>query len=196
LATLDAHMMREAGALAERIDRYAGADAWVLLLGDPARVHATRNELAALASRTRTVRKVVTRLSEAKITELAGNAVAELEKERQQGSLERIVRMAGADGGGALGVELTCRALAEGRAEQLFFSPRFAVDAPDLLELALHAAFDRSATAEALSDGVAERVDRLGGGICALLRCPSLMSSRTVESGPLGDGRRAAQTHR
>jgi transcriptional regulator with XRE-family HTH domain len=177
LETLNARTVKEEGALAERICRYAGADAWVLLLGHPATLQATRNDLAAVASRTRTVKEVVTRLSESEITELSRNAVAELERERQQRSLERIVRMAGADGGGALGVELTCRALADGRAEQLLFSPRFAVDAPDLLELALHAAFDRSASAEALSDRAAELLDRRAGGICALLRPPSLIPS-------------------
>jgi hypothetical protein len=180
LETLNARTAHDAGALAERVRRYAGADAWVLLLGHPAVLHTARAELGALASRTRTVEEVINRLSEAEVTHLVGTAVAELEAERQGRSLERIVRMAEADGGGALGVERTFRALAEGRAKQLFFSPRFAVDAPDLLELALHAAFDRSASAEALSDGAAERVDRVAGGICALLRRPSLMASHTV----------------
>jgi hypothetical protein len=180
LETLNARTAHDAGALAERIRRYAGADAWVLLLGQPAVLHAARAELGALASRTRTVEEVINRPSQAEVTNLVGTAIAELEAERQGRSLERIVRMAEADGIGDLGVELTFRALAEGRAKQLFFSPRFAVDAPDLLELALHAAFDRSASAEALSDGAAERVDRLAGGICATLRCPSLRSGRTV----------------
>ena len=170
LETLDTRTAQGTAALAERIRHYAGADAWVLLLGDPTVLHTARAQLATLASRTRVVEEVITRLSEAEIIRVVGPVVAELEAERQGGSLERIVRKADADGRGALGVELTCRALAEGRVEQLFFSPRFAVDAPDLLELALHAAFDRCASAEALSDGAAERVDRVAGGICAILR--------------------------
>lgn len=168
--TLNTRTAQWWGALAERVGRYAGADAWLLLLGDPTALQTARAELAALASRTRVVEEVITRLSEPGIIRLAGTAVAQLEAERQRGSLERIVRKADADGGGALGVELTCRALADGRVEQLFFSPRFAVDAPELLELALHAAFDGSASVEVLSNGAAERVDRLAGGICAILR--------------------------
>jgi hypothetical protein len=148
----------------------------VVLTGNGQLTHAVMERLPnTLAARTVVERTEATdAVDEHTIARAAAAGVDALERRRQSECVAQAIDGAFSGGRGALSVEATKAALAERCVQDLYFTERLAQQMPDELEVMIAIAFEQSARSEVVRDpATAERLDREGGGIGALLRFPA-----------------------
>jgi stalled ribosome rescue protein Dom34 len=167
------------GDAAERINRLARENAWVLIGG----IHVVATDLHGRLDKRLTTLSAVIPLdvhdSEARLADAAREHVSRLREADDLGRLEDVLSASAKGGTGAVGLQDIDQALLNGQVHELFITSKFFTERPDEAMAAIRRAFDGSATVEHVSGAAAERLDA-AGGIAARLRF--VLSPRPAES--------------
>ncbi|HUF27008.1 MAG TPA: hypothetical protein VMM18_08535 [Gemmatimonadaceae bacterium] len=155
----------------KRVVELAGVDGWMLFGGT------ARTALAAAASlpehlsgRVMVKQGLQVSSSEAEIARHAADGVSQLRGARDLAEIEALLDRSGAHGNGAMRINATLHALADGAVQELLLTPAFLAEHPDEAEAAVRAAMDQAAAIEIVSDPAARRLDAEAEGIGARLR--------------------------
>jgi stalled ribosome rescue protein Dom34 len=151
----------------ERVSRYAGDDAWILVAG----IKAVRARL--LADLTAAVADRVLELESLDVADAARAGASTLCDALDSRRIHEIVEAAGPHGLGAVGAEATKEALDHVCVHQLYLSERYVAEHPVEAETALRESLDQNARVEEVSAKAAELLDGLGGIAAALRFSPT-----------------------
>lgn len=161
------HMIHDA---VERIARFAGADAWILVAGiKTVRARLLAELSVAAPDRVLELESLDLHASGAQIAEAARAGASTLRDAFDAGRIHAIVEEAGAHGWGTVGRDATKKALGQACVRDLYLTSGYLDEHPVEAEAAVRAALDQNAGVEQAAGTAAELLDGLGG-IGAALR--------------------------
>ncbi len=168
---LDVERERLVGRVAEEVRKEVGKDGLLILGGADRTVDALASHLnSTISDRSRRLKALSFDMSDAELRDEVEAAASEISQGLHGELLERVVGEARADGDACLGEEDTERALVEGRVDTLLIADSFREANPDRADHFEGAAFEHGATVVEVGREAAERLQREGGGVGALLR--------------------------